>query len=421
MADLTARVTGSRFGPLAVLAAVAAVLTGQSQLLWSAIPYWLTDYDVYVGAGDTLVAGMRLYDATFVTAFPNMKYIYTPFASLLFVPFAIVPATVGKIAWTFLSLLALGGALWIALRLAGITSRRRLTALSAAALAAATFLAPVQHNLLLGQINTFLVLLVLVDFAPGVPERWRGYATGVAAGIKLTPLIFVPYLLLTGRTRAGLQAIAGFAATVAVGFLVLPADSTEYWLRGVFFDSSRMVQSDTFVNHSLPGLFGRLQGTVVAPHWSLAVAAVVGVAGLAAAVWAKRAGHDVVGVLVVAFTGLLVSPVSWMTHAVWVAPALAWLAFAKWRTASAWPKVVLAVAVAWYVMPFWSLGMRVTGSGVPVQLTPWGDLLVTLTGNVVPAVVAIALLPRWLKHLRPQGESSPAPTAREAGVTSATL
>ena len=50
-----------------------------------------------------------------------------------------------------------------------------------------------------------LLALVLVDLGYDL-GRWRGVAIGVAAGVKLTPLIFIPYLWLIGRRRA---AIAG--------------------------------------------------------------------------------------------------------------------------------------------------------------------------------------------------------------------
>ena len=42
--------------------------------------------------------------------------------------------------------------------------------------------------------------------------------TGLAAGVKLTPLIFVAYLALTGRLRAAAVAAGTFAVTVAAGF-----------------------------------------------------------------------------------------------------------------------------------------------------------------------------------------------------------
>ena len=65
-------------------------------------------------------------------------------------------------------------------------------------------------------------------------------ATGIAAGIKLTPLIFVPYLLVTRKWREAAGCVGGFLATVAVGFIVLPHDSSKWWLHGmVISDGNR--------------------------------------------------------------------------------------------------------------------------------------------------------------------------------------
>ena len=52
--------------------------------------------------------------------------------------------------------------------------------------------------------------------------RWQGLATGLAAGVKLTPLIFLAYLAITGRVRAAVTAAGTFVATVAAGFILLP-------------------------------------------------------------------------------------------------------------------------------------------------------------------------------------------------------
>ena len=52
-----------------------------------------------------------------------------------------------------------------------------------------------------GQVNLFVMLLVMWDLLSerriGKRQIPLGAATGLAAAIKLTPLLFVPYLLLT--------------------------------------------------------------------------------------------------------------------------------------------------------------------------------------------------------------------------------
>jgi alpha-1,2-mannosyltransferase len=84
---------------------------------------------------------------------------------------------------------------------------------------------------------------------------------------------------------------------------------------------------------------------------------------------------------------------------VWVVPALVWLGYATWRRATVLPRVVLGAGVVWYMVPVWVLGQRPSGHSA-YQWTVPGNVLETLTGNLVPAVLALALLPVWLPRLR---------------------
>ena len=61
----------------------------------------------------------------------------------------------------------------------------------------------------------------------------------------------------------------------------------------------------------------------------VAVVAAVAVAGLAVATRAARSSSPLLGVLVCAVTGLLVSPITWAHHLVWAVPVLLWLALAE--------------------------------------------------------------------------------------------
>jgi alpha-1,2-mannosyltransferase len=71
----------------------------------------------------------------------------------------------------------------------------------------------------------------------------------------------------------------------------------------------------------------RLAGSVTSgtAPWIVALILVV-IVGLVAAAVLYRAGHPVPAMLACALTGLLVSPLSWDHHWVWVAPAIALLA-----------------------------------------------------------------------------------------------
>jgi hypothetical protein len=66
------------------------------------------------------------------------------------------------------------------------------------------------------------VLLALVVGDLALPDRIKGIGIGLAAGIKLTPLIFIPYLLFTRRVRAAAVSALTFAVTVGLGYVLLP-------------------------------------------------------------------------------------------------------------------------------------------------------------------------------------------------------
>jgi alpha-1,2-mannosyltransferase len=310
-----------------VLALVVYVLPG---LLAPAANWPLWDVRVYWWGGQQAAAGGG---ALYAPGAP-FSFTYPPFAALLFALGAGAPVAATKIALTVGSLVALPALCGQALAACGVR-RRPETIFAVSALALLTW--PVTYTLHLGEVNLILAALVGADLLRRRDGAWwQGIGTGLAAGVKLTPLIFVAYLLLTGRVRAAVTAGTAFAVTVAAGFAWLPARSRAFWLGGMFYNQSRIGNPANPTDQSLSGAVARLAGTGDPPRlWWLAAALAAGLAGLAVAVWAHRRGYRMAGFLCCAVTGLLVSPVSWTHHWVWAVPLLIWLTVAAWRRRSA--------------------------------------------------------------------------------------
>ena len=261
--------------------------------------------------------------------------------------------------------------------------------LGVSALALAT--EPVQQTLALGQVNLLLMLLVVADLltggalTPGGKTRWwHGLGIGIAAGVKLTPLIFIPYLLLIRRYRHAAAATVVFAATAALGYAILPRDSGTYWAHGLFGKADRIVFLGTRGNQSLRGILARLAGTVSAGTlpW-IAAAALVLIAGLVTAALLYRARQPVPAMLACALTGLLVSPLSWDHHWVWVAPGIALLAHlgatARGLVRAAW---WAAGAVLFGVFACWPQFWDPSQSGLtPAGLVWYGPATYFATGS----------------------------------------
>jgi len=329
-ARLVALRDGPWMRPALVLVGVTALVVYLLPGLPAPASHWpLWDVRVYWWGGQQ---GTADGGALYAPGAP-FSFTYPPFAALLFAVFAGASIGVLKAALTAGSVAGLAVLSGLSLGAAGVR-RRAESVFAVAAIGLLTW--PVAYTLHLGEVNLILAALIGAD----VLRRndggwWQGIGTGLAAGIKLTPLIFVAYLALTGRVRAAVTATGVFAATVAAGFIWLPARSRTFWLGGVFYNQSRIGNPANPSDQSLAGAIARLAGTGDPPRtWWLAAVLVTGLAGLAVAVWAHRRGHRLAGTMCCAITGLLVSPLSWTHHWVWVVPLLVWLTAATWRRRS---------------------------------------------------------------------------------------
>jgi alpha-1,2-mannosyltransferase len=308
---------------LAAAAFAVAVAGYAADVAAHPLPMMLSWFDlrVYYDAGVIVRhAPARLYLWQFR---PGIRFTYTPFAALCFATVSMLPWQV--LAWlmTVASIIVLVVTAWLtfgALAWAGPDRAAAVLAVSAAGL----WTEPVQRALHLGQIELLLMAMLVWDLCQPDRRWWKGAAIGVAAGIKLVPLIFIPYLLLAGKLRQAAVATAAFAVTALVGFAALPHPSAQWWLTGYFLSVGRVGHVAVIGNQSLLAMIARAYGGVAAatPLW-LAAASATGLLGIAAAAILHRAGRPVYGWVTCALTGLLVSPISWNHHWVWIVPIMA--------------------------------------------------------------------------------------------------
>ncbi|MFE9372680.1 glycosyltransferase 87 family protein [Streptomyces sp. NPDC006711] len=309
-----------RAAALTLLALSLAALTA----LCVALRVPMADALVYRAEGAAVAHGTSLYGFT-VTAW-HLPATYPPFAALLFVPAAYVPTVALKVAFVVGNAALTALLVVLSCRFAGVRPRGTYVF---AATALALWLEPAFQTLLFGQINLALACLVLGDLSRPEGARGKGFAVGVAAGIKITPLFFVLHLLVRGQRREAAVALAGFAATVLTGALVRPGATVEFFTRRLF-ETGRVGKVWIVDNQSLRGLLARLLHTP-APGAVWAVGAVVvGGVGL----WGARRADERWALLVSAFTALLVCPISWSHHWVWCVPLIA-LTAAEGRTRTA--------------------------------------------------------------------------------------
>src|ERR1700722_12931599 len=208
----------------------------------------------------------------------KLPFTYAPFAALLFAAGSGASFVTWQAGLAVLTIGLLPVVAYLSLGLAGRPAGLDRAAAAFAIAAVGLWLEPVAMTLFFGQINLVLLALVVGDLA--LPDRFKGKGIGIglAAGIKLTPLIFIPYLLFTRRVKAATVGTLTFAVTVGLGFALLPHASAVYW-GGKFLQlESKPFHLD---NQSLNGVILRLTsaGPNAHAYW-LVAAAVVGIGGV---------------------------------------------------------------------------------------------------------------------------------------------
>lgn len=312
------RLFASKPATLALFAVPAGVLV--AGIVGWAIDWRLgVDSAVYRSGAVALLTGEPLYDNDVLAAEPpwaRLPFTYPPTGALLFVPLALFATQISWGVLAAISVLALALVVRVAVqavpdRPGWLTPARTTLLVTILALG----LEPVWRTLFLGQINLILMALVVTDVlvlgtVAGRARYLGGVLVGVAAAVKLTPLIFVPHLWLIGRRADAVRALATFALLQGLLFAIIPHDFARFWTVAVT-DPARTGPTFWAGNQSLNGLVLRLSD--LAP-WALAAAIGIGAVLAVPALYLARrfhlGGRGLPALLVTAFFGLLLSPVS---------------------------------------------------------------------------------------------------------------
>lgn len=391
-------------------------------------PYWglfdnFLDLDVYRAGAQVMLDGGDLYDAKLLG---QMDFTYAPISVLLFAPFAWMSAGFAHLLWTVALFVALYLTVMIGFRSLGHDATWQLRLIAGSIVAVSALLEPVRSTIWFGQINVFLMLLIVADLVRPEGSRLRGVGAGIAAGIKLTPLIFGAYLLLTRQWKTAITMAAGFAGSVALGFALMPTASSKFWF-GTMFDSDRVSSPQTVGNQSIRGaiaVFGRTDHPSTALWLALAVPLTL-LAGWAALL-AHRHGQELLAISIVGMTSCAVSPVAWSHHWVWVVPLLVVVIHQVSEHLTGprrWSLIVLTVggmlaALAWrthFAFPMWFANRTVEEAyftGLFFKHPRWFDWFTTQPFTLILVVTAVVTIGVYWRVRDDQPSADTAVTGR---------
>ncbi len=398
-------------------AAGAAAVVIALVVLYSAYNPLMNDFEVYYYGGSRVLQTGEAGANELYAPRDGLPFTYPPFAALLFAGLALLPLGASSLIF---STTALAGAAvvaaWLSRHYFGLRSWRksfsdwRFRTVALAGTAAILLLGPWRDTFDFGQINIILMGLILADFALYGKDRageirWpAGLLIGIAAGIKLTPLAFGLYFLVRRDFKALAWMAGGFFGSIALAWAVIPNASLTFWTK-VLPDTGRIGGPAYLDNLSVKGLLlhvGLPDSGLTSVLWLVLS---LGLAALAALVikWAVAADENFVAVSATAVLMLLISPVSWSHHWVWMAVALPSMAFALQRVPSRSGKlrlygwIIVAVsAAAFYLTPKYLAMMAGAREWGKDPQTQW-QLAVTSLG----VLCGVALLVYWAVAYRP--------------------
>lgn len=412
-----------------------------------------TDLRVYRAGSQTVLDDRPLYAAPVLW---GLDFTYPPFSALVLIPFAWMAQMTAAVVWWSATVAALMLVVVLGFRSLGYRLDGRLWTFGALLTVCATVLEPVRTTIWLGQINIFLMALVVADLVllemirPG--SRLKGIGVGIAAGLKLTPGFFLIYLAAGRQWRALATGVATFAATIVVGLLVIPRDAWGYWTDHVG-GAARVGRVDSPANQSVNGFLSQMlayfdvrrfahpvRGIPLyeAPWWLwMPIALVAGGLGIWAALVAHRRGQELLAVSIVGMTAATVSPFSWGHHWVWFVPLFVvafdiayrgllesgWSAWWRWLG----PAGIVTLSFTWW-HHWYNSGPRL-GSDHAIALglfmmprwpdPQWYDRLeVVLYAGCYPLVLLITIVVTLVvdRRLRPTATPTPAVRATDPAM-----
>lgn len=364
---------------------------GATSRQWGATDFPV-DMIIYREGVWAFLSGREVYSVPMLAGDTELPFIYPPFGALALAPFS-APWIGHDLAGDLMVALSNGLlllCLYLVLR-AVVSPAHRPWAwpLSTLAWGAVLGWEPVELNNGFAQINIIVMALVILDLVPRRRRLPQGWLIGLAVAIKITPAAMLLYFLLRGRLRPILVAGASALAATGIGALVRWDSTAEYFgsvLLGMGSGEDFGVDPTYTSNSSLQAMLTRWSPTeawardhasLLTLAWAACALAVI-LCGSWVMLRLLRAQRPTEAWLINSLVMLLISPVSWSHHWVWLAvvlPVAAWhLGTAPLR--SRWP--LGAVTGAWVLMvisnpPKWWFGDGVSYA----ELSPLERFLVS--------------------------------------------
>lgn len=331
---------------------------------------FLLDMEVYRAGARAFLDNQPLYSAPFNVRGVVLPFIYPPFGAAILSPFAMVSSHFAAASVLLISAVLTFVCIY-AITQALIADKFHAFVFAAMMWPLALLSEPHTSNAGFGQINVLVMALCVLDLVPR--RRWlpQGTLIGLAAAIKLTPVALCLFFLLKKDFKAiSWAALSGITVTTITACFRLTA-TIQFFTETVFKMNSTKeagVSTAYMTNQSIKGMLMRWapseqsaqdhQGLIDIIWLVFVVLSVLAIARLMILMF--RRGMEVDAALLNAGLMLIISPISWSHHWVWM-PLFALVLLYRWLSTPGNPVLLgICAGVTWLfclqIKPHWIFG-----------------------------------------------------------------
>ncbi|WIM68675.1 glycosyltransferase family 87 protein [Corynebacterium breve] len=376
------------------------------------------DMIIYREGARAFFSGGEVYSQPMYAGDLALPFIYPPFGALVLAPLTpsfISDDMAGNIMIVISDVLLLACLYYIFKHLLPKAGQWERWAVIVVAWVVGMMIEPVVLNQGFAQINMVIMGLVFLDLVPRKRRLPRGFWIGIAAAIKITPLAMCLVFLLRKEFRAIFVTAASAVGATLVAAAVRWDATVEYFsttLLGMNSGNEFGVDSSYQSNSSIKGVLMRFaesqeqldtHSSLVNILWLILSLTTIGLGGWL--MWALLRREMVLdAILVNSLIMLLISPVSWSHHWVWLAlilPVATWRIFTLFRNNDT---ALSAIVALWAVLvltnpPKWWFGDAIQVFELPI----WQKVLVSdFVWLAIATMVALAVALRTVPRAQPE-------------------